>query len=62
MMEAVSDLESGACYLAEERDRLALMKDGLAVGGDQVEAFGRDAEFFARGEGGFGEEVAETEI
>ncbi len=59
---AVRDLECGACWLAQERNWLALMKDGLAVGGDQVEAFRRKVEFFAGGEGGFGEEVAETEI
>jgi hypothetical protein len=38
-----------------------LVEDGLAVGGDQVEGFDGDAEFFAGGDGGVGEEFADAE-
>lgn len=34
----------------------------MAVGGDQVYRFERDAELFAGGDGGVGKELAEAEI
>jgi hypothetical protein len=58
----LADLHSGRSGCAEERDGFALMEDGLAVGGDQVEGFQRNTEFFAGGDGSFGEEFAEAEI
>lgn len=38
------------------------MKNGLAVIADEIDFAGRDAEFFAGGEGGFGVDVAEAEV
>lgn len=38
------------------------MKDGLAVTPDEIDAFGRDAEFAAGGESSFGEDFTQAKI
>ena len=58
----LADLQCGGDVCAEEAGRAALMEDGLAVRADQADAAQRDAEFSAGAQGGFGEELTQTEI